>query len=74
MSKEEYRYISFRVTAAEHEYITQAAAKEKQSLAQLARECTLGIAEIIVEDPLFSIAPCEACGHTNGKELPKGTT
>lgn len=52
-----------------YERINQAAAKEKQNLAELARECTLGIVEIIIDDPLFSIAPCEACGHVNGKLL-----
>jgi len=66
------RYITFSVTDAEYELIKKAVAKEGgQDLAPFCRENVLGIVDIIVNDPSFVIAPCESCGHTNGRAIKK---
>ena len=61
-----HRYITFRVTLEAYELVTAAAKKDAKTLAAFAREATVGVADIAVNEPSFSIAPCEACGHVNG--------
>ncbi len=63
---------NFRVTAEEYGLIAAAATKDSKTVSAWLREATVGVAEIVVYDPTFTIAPCEKCGYVPpGHEIPK---
>lgn len=72
------KYISFSVTPEQYARIAGALAKEAaekggppQSFAEFARELVMGVVDIIVDDPVFSLTPCEVCGHVPGTKVEK---
>jgi uncharacterized protein (DUF1778 family) len=64
--------INFRVTADEFGLIAAAATKDGKLVSAWLREASVGVAEIVVHDPTFTIAPCAKCGYVPpGHEIPK---